>query len=305
MSYSRIRTEYNNHWPDKQIEFSGQRDFINLYKEKGIDQILKPIKLPVVEDFQFQRLLSFKIDIYEQLPFRPDIGFDLAWRTFEAYSTYFSDLSNWSTTKTWKILKKVSEDILEPQLNNNHNLNNAFETLRDSIPLQACEYLIRRMLEPTTASIKSQQNMIIDRFKDAAGERLYEAVKKKYPSLTPESQRRAGMLLQLIVRGERVEIEGTNFQLCREQILKLLINGILYTYRNERFHGDAFSPFKSSKTRIKTYAHSYYSLITVYFFITILILNDARCPIDASELALSLADNTSRYNLVFSNQIKK
>lgn len=68
MSYSRKRISYNNNWPNNQIEFEAEKQFKKELNDKGIIQIFKPIHLPLIEDFEFQRLLSFKIDIYEQLP---------------------------------------------------------------------------------------------------------------------------------------------------------------------------------------------------------------------------------------------
>jgi hypothetical protein len=305
MSYSKKRVDYNNKWPDEVIIFSGQEAFYALLNEKGIKNIIRPIQIPYIDDFQFQRLLSFKIDIYEQLPKRPDIAFDLAWRTFEAYSAYFAHIGTWNTTKTWKILNKTSEDILINQLNRNSNLLDAIRNLFNSVPLQATEFLVRRLFETTTTSLKSQQAQIIERVTDSLSEDLFQSFKAKYGVLTPDSQRKAGMLLQLIISGERVDINGKSYQLSTTQILKLLINGLLYTYRNERFHGDAFSPFKSSKTQIKTYAHSYFCLISTYFFISQLIYQHFSSEFDIDKIANTLNENTIRYNLVFENHRKK
>lgn len=305
MSYSKKRVDYNNKWPEKVISFSGQEAFNTLLNEKGIKNILRPIQIPYIEDFQFQRLLSFKIDIYEQLPKRPDIAFDLAWRTFEAYSAYFATIGNWNTTKTWKILNKTSEDILINQLNGNLELLQAIKNLFSSVPLQATEFLVRRLFETTTGSLKSQQAQIEERVKDSLGEDLFTSFKTKYGTLTPDSQRKAGMLLQLMIAGNRVDINGKNFQLSTLQTLKLLINGLLYTYRNERFHGDAFSPFKSSKTQIKTYAHSYFCLIATYFFISQLIFRHFESQFNLNTIANSLNENTIRFNLVFESHRRK
>ena len=228
-NYSKKRINYNNKWPEEVIVFSGQQAFLNLLNEKGVQNILKPIQLPFIGDFQFQRLLSFKIDIYEQLPNRPDIAFDLAWRTFEAYSAYFAYIGNWNTTKTWKILNKISEDILINQINQNAKLDNAFINLINSIPLQATEFLVRRMFEVTTASLKSQQTQIIERVTDSMGSDFFNSFKNKYPVLTPDSQRKAGLLLQKIISGNRIELNGREFGLSKLQIVKLLINGMLYT----------------------------------------------------------------------------
>lgn len=305
MSYKKKRIDYNNKWPDEIIIFAGQQDFQKLLNEKGIRNILRPIQLPLIEDFQFQRLLSFKIDIYEQLPNRSDIAFDLAWRTFEAYSAYLAHIGSWNTTKTWKILNKTSEDILINQINRSTNLSDALASLFNSVPLQATEFLVRRLFETTTASLKSQQIQIIERVTDSLGQDLFDSFKTKYGTLTPVNQRKAGMLMQLIISGIRVDIDGKFYQLDKLQTIKLLINGLLYTYRNERFHGDAFSPFKSSKTQIKTYAHSYYCLIATYFFISQLICQHFPTQFNVDIVADSLNENTTRYNLVFGGQKKK
>ena len=305
MSYSKKRIDYNNKWPNQIIIFSAQKSFLELLNSKGVQNILHPVKLPLIESTEFQRLLSFKIDIYEQLPNRPDIGFDLAWRTFEAYSSYIAKKSHWKISKTWKISNKISEDFFNNQYNRSYELNNAFVKLIKVIPLQATEYLIKRLFEEESISIKSQQKQIRERVQDSLGIELFNAIQKKYGDLTAGKQRKAGILLQLIISGKEIEIEDKKFQLSQLEIMKLLINGILYTYRNERFHGDAFSPFKSSRTKLKTYAHSYYLLIATYFFIVQLIYKDYSELFDLNEIAKSLNENTSRYNLVFEKQIKK
>jgi hypothetical protein len=307
MSYSKKRIDYNNNWPNKEIEFQGQNDFEKLLLDKGLIQIFKPIKLPLITDFQFQRLLSFKIDIYEQLPYRPDIAFDLAWRTFEAYSTHYSVIGNWSVTKAWKILNKVSEDVLINALNNNLCLKLSFENLTKLIPLQATEFLIKRLFESTSNAIKSQQKQIIERTKECIGDDLYDALENKYgkTKFNAENQRKAGMLLQLIISGKEVNINSNKYKLSLLEILKFIISGILYSYRNERFHGDSFSPFKSSKTQIKTYALSYYYLIATYFLISLLIFKEYEPQFNVVELCDNLNSNNSRFKLAFENQLKK
>ena len=99
MSYAEKRIEYNNSWPNKVVEFPIQKAFIELLASKEIKNILIPIKLPNIDDTQFQRLLSFKIDIYDQLPYKPDIAFDIAWRTFEAYTLFHANSNGWNTKK--------------------------------------------------------------------------------------------------------------------------------------------------------------------------------------------------------------
>ena len=49
--------------------------------------------------------------------------------------------------------------------------------------------------------------------------------------------------------------------------LKCVINIFIATYRHERFHGETFSPFRSSKAKLKTYAHAYFMLMTSYIVV--------------------------------------
>lgn len=305
MSYSKKRIEYNNKWPDVLIEFSAENDFKNLMRDKGITNILLPVKLPIIEDFHFQRLLSFKIDIYEQLPYRPDIAFDLAWRTFEAYSVYFSKIGKWTTTKTYKILDKTCEDILINQINNNAILLESVEKLLNVIPLQATEFLTRRLFQETTDSLKSQQTKIRERVEESLGKDFIELLETKYKPLTSENQRKCGLLIQKLVCGNELKIDEQIYNFTLLQRMKFLINGILYSYRNERFHGDSFSPFKSSQTKIKTFAHSYYCLITTYFFITKLMYKHFSSEILISDIISCLDDNVTRFDLVFEKHLKK
>lgn len=307
MSYSKKRIDYNNTWPNHSIELTAEQNFKNALDDSNLDQIFKPIHLPLIEDVQFQRLLSFKIDIYEQLPLRPDIAFDLAWRTFEAYTTYFAKSNRWTVSKSWKILNKSCEDIFKNQINDETVLKSVFEELLNLIPLQATEFLIKRIFETTSIAIKSQQTQIKERVKDSLGTDLYDAIESKYggTNFNATNQRNAALLLKTIITGEEVNILGQKFKLDIEKISKFLINGLLYTYRNERFHGDAFSPFKSSKADMKTYSVSYYYLITTYFFIACLIYRNYDSIINITEVGEKLNDNNSRFKLIFENFLKK
>lgn len=307
MSYSKKRIDYNNNWPNKNIEFQAEQDFKNALNDKGLNQIFKPIYLPLIDDFQFQRLLSFKIDIYEQLPLRPDIAFDLAWRTFEAYTSYFAKTNNWTVNKSWKILNKSCEDIFKNQINNDNTLQAVFEELTNIIPLQASEFLIKRIFETTSNAIKSQQTQIVERVKDFLGNDLYSAIETKYggANFNAENQRKASLLLKIIITGSEVDVSGQKFKLDIEKRMKLIINGLLYTYRNERFHGDAFSPFKSSKTDMKTYSVSYYYLIATYFFIACLIYKNHETLMNINDISEKLDDNNNRFKLIFEKYLKK
>ena len=207
--------------------------------------------------------------------------------------------------KTRVIINKICEDVLNNQYNDNVKLKDAVQNLFESIPLQSTEFLVKRLFEKTSISIESQQGRIIERVQESLGIDFFNAFKNKYSELDAAVQRNAGMLLQQIIAGKQVTINGQNFKFDRAKILKFIINGILYTYRNERFHGDAFSPFKSSTAKIKTYANSYYFLISIYFILVQLIYKHHPELLDLDVLAESLEENTLRYNIVFKSQRTK
>jgi len=50
--------------------------------------------------------------------------------------------------------------------------------------------------------------------------------------------------------------------------LNLWINGILFTMRNDREHGDEISLFKSSLTSLKIYAHNYFCFLSAYILLS-------------------------------------
>lgn len=83
--------------------------------------------------------------------------------------------------------------------------------------------------------------------------------------------RRSSLLLQKILRGEKVTVNSNEYMVDIENRLLFMLSCVLYTYRCERFHGDYFSPFKSDKATLNTYAFSYYLLTFSYVYLWTLI----------------------------------
>ncbi len=83
--------------------------------------------------------------------------------------------------------------------------------------------------------------------------------------------RNAALLLQLILKGREVTVNKHKYQLGLEKRLEFLLSCVLYTSRCERFHGDYFSPFKSDRANLDTYAFSYYLLAFCYIYLLTLI----------------------------------
>ena len=74
------------------------------------------------------------------------------------------------------------------------------------------------------------------------------------------NQRNAALLLLLILRGKEVDIEGKVLKpLELEKRIELYVSCVIYSSRCERFHGDYYSPLKSSLADLATYYEYYFS----------------------------------------------
>jgi hypothetical protein len=76
--------------------------------------------------------------------------------------------------------------------------------------------------------------------------------------------RQEAMFLRKVLLGEEVTGDHPPLKLTDVSRAHLLISGLLYTARNERFHGQSFSPFVSSQASISTYVHPYFLFVATY-----------------------------------------
>lgn len=84
-----------------------------------------------------------------------------------------------------------------------------------------------------------------------------------------------------------------------ENRLELTISGILYTSRCNRFHGDFYSPFKSSESGLQHYYEYYYFFIYTYEMFWILLKkylkdNDIDCFFETKSIVSSLNESLKR-----------
>ncbi|OVE68231.1 hypothetical protein CCS79_09960 [Clostridium diolis] len=88
------------------------------------------------------------------------------------------------------------------------------------------------------------------------------------------------------------ELLELKYSLTEFDKLTIIIKGMLYTYRNERFHGNLFSPFKSSKATFKTYAHAHYLFLVTHFFVLLLFKEESIIDLKIQDII-----ENSLYNL--------
>lgn len=101
-----------------------------------------------------------------------------------------------------------------------------------------------------------------------------------------------------------MDIDGAIYRPSIQNRLNIAINGLLYSFRNDRVHGGSFSPFRSSKASLRTYAHSTYSfLLTYYLLLSLLHFRDGQVMTDDDAL-VNLDINLNLYRQLYGNNIK-
>lgn len=278
------RIAYNNAWPEAGQWYSDVQQMLDEWlKGQGINQIFEPVKLSegarevLFHNAKLNKVFSSIVDIYDELPYRPDEGFDVAWRSLEIFMNYQKSIA-WKdeSDQTPHLIKRTVNDMVMPMVNGDSRVKDILEGFLNNVPLSTLIYSILRCYIEHDLAINTQIDKVSARAQDCLTKALYSAIKTKYQleeniKPSPDVLRKAALLLQLILKGKDVEVEGAMYQLPLERRLEFMLSCILYTYRCERFHGDYFSPFKSDRANLDTYAFSYYLLSFCYIYQWILI----------------------------------
>lgn len=278
------RIEYNNAWPDCGMWHSNiQIEFDNWLKQQSLSQIFEVVKLSdsaqqvLYDNAKLNKLFSGILDIYDELPYRPDEAFDIAWRSLEIFMNYHRKTA-WAgeSDKTPHLITRTVKDLIMPMVDKDQMLGQMWERFMSFIPLSALKYTIIRCYIEHDLAINTQIDRVSSRAEECLTKALYDAIKVQYKfeeNVKPSNDilRRSSLLLQKILKGDEVSVNGHQYQLNLCQRLIFVLSCVLYTNRCERFHGDYFSPFKSDRANLDTYAFSYYLLSFCYIYLWMLI----------------------------------
>ena len=221
-----------------------------------------PLPMNYSDDLWYNTQVSFLMEAFDALPRRPDIAFDSVWKVLEKSSgAWLPARANGRVNITEALGNLSAEPLLSGPI---------AETVLGNVPSQTCAFLFKRLVtrEPAASSDKARQRLLQGY---GAGDPLpaelkgfLTLVEGKYADPAPETARRGAMLLRRALSGESLDIAGTLVTLSFPARLRILLCGLLYTARNERFHGESFSPFYSSAATIKTYTHPHYLFLAAY-----------------------------------------
>lgn len=280
---TRLRVKYNNSWPAEKWISPLQEALQAEMKKAGFNQIFCPLALEedkavdaLFEDVELNRIVSTLLDLYDELPLRPDVAFDVAWRALEIGITfYFKNFDQQvykdKNASTEEKIKRVSNAVYESQLTTNATLMGIFNRLiGDNVSWSVLHYIIARMYLPGELQVKTQFEYVSARCRDILGAGMYDDINGKYVidnNLTSDNHRKAERLLQIIINGNPVKIVEHPYEaLSLQERITFILSGILYSSRCERFHGDFFSPLKSGRSTLGTYYGQYWLLTVSYMF---------------------------------------
>lgn len=253
-------------------EVGVQKDRVKLpietdFRERvnNADVFFKPIRIEDIgsaegdEDWvAFHRQVSYLIDAFDLCPYRVDLAFDSVWRAFEQSISEKEKME----TVTDNLLHLAKDDDLD------HTL---VAGLCKNIPMQSCEYLFKRLMPPGDNETDKRGEGVRNRIRNLNNQEINQLVDflhTNYPNNTDTERRNGAVFLRKVLRKEQLEHgQLKNFELSDVARAHVLLSLFLYTARNERVHGDSFSPFLSSTASIKTYTHPYYAFLSTYYLL--------------------------------------
>ena len=306
------RIEILNSWPTRN-QFQIEKVFQNKLSTLNIPESFRPVSFEFSNEKYFQRSVAYLLDSLDFLPNRPDLSFDFIWRAIDFLSRQIITEQNLQGKNDKEILKSCIDNIWSNYFNANLAIKKEFLRLVDNIPVQSCEYLFKRLYSTYDTSKPMNPNKEVGRLissdggkaKNLVAKEVIEKIMKKYSYNDHESRRKGSRFLYLYIKGDSLTIESDTIVADFSQMLNFIINGILYTFRNDRAHGGVFSPFRSSKATMRTYSHcSFCFLLGYYLLVALIDFRDNNLVIE-EKLVNNYNLNIELYKNLYGRNLKK
>ena len=314
---------FNNCWPQElEVTTESYRLLLQRMAEHGLNQVLLPV--PVRSDAAFAslskekelaKLFSAYLDHYHLLPLHPDLAFDCIWRSLEyTIKLYAKRAWNYGADKgIVDCFKKVAEEVVGSKCEKEAPLKEAFDALFGDMSVSLTNYLAARLFYSKPLSVAPQIALVRERAKVVLPEALLADIRQAYVlpdgSMDTKGVHDIGRRFARLVRGDDFEFGGHNHQpLDFSNRVYFVLSVVLYTSRCERFHGDVYSPFKSSVASLNRYYEYYYlTLCSELFFWCMMekLIERERglTPfVDFSSVKGSVVESLKRMNLVLTNK---
>lgn len=277
---------FNNNWPaEKEVNTQALNLLLKRMDENELNQLIASVFVKeneslatFIKDKELAKIFSAYLDIFHFLPLHPDLAFDNIWRTLEyTIRLYAKRVWNYGADKgTVDCFKRVAAEVIEPMVNKENSLEKAYVALFNNMSVSLANYITVRLLYTKQLSIAPQIAFVQERAVQILPNGLLNMIRKVYSkedgTMDAKNIRDIGRRLARLIKGKDFEFGGNKYNsLGFADRVHFLLSVVLYTSRCERFHGDIYSPFKSSKSSLNRYYEYYYlTLCSLLFFWTII-----------------------------------
>ncbi|TBX66052.1 hypothetical protein [Bacillus toyonensis] len=297
-SFSQMRHDYIKDWPNI-TPFQAENEYENNIDNfsKAGKELFLPHPVSYSSDNYHNIAVSFIIDALDVMHKHPNFAFDFIFRAFDNYS---GNLFGVNTLKE-KLENGIDRwaDIIEQ----NNEVKSLFNKLLKNMPQITCQYLYARIFEYYDDSKPAEdprQGLLLKRLLKirninrqwvATDVKMKNVVELSYMKFGfnkndyHNSIRKGSRFFYVYFNKDSVKLPistNSEIDITIETVdkLHLLVNGILYTMRNDRAHGASSSSFKSSKASLRTYAHNHFCFISIYFLLQLLMIDTTSDEID-------------------------
>jgi hypothetical protein len=311
------RIDSHNSWP-KKVGFAAELDFQQRIADAAGAAPFKTADLNDAGTAEFHRYLGNLIDGLDALPQRPDYTFDHCFRIIDSAAKQLT-----GKTKTTYAINEVYLNLFSTDPG---TWSDIVEHLAFNIPMASAEYIARRLLDASIGK-GTDPHAIASRAKKCLDSQRYAEITDKYsygnfPGAPGAAVNACATFLRLLLATKRtsplpkskksanaatypaLDLTVAANTLTSEEKLRLLLSLFLFVMRNERQHGSAVSPFRTSKATLERYASYYYALYCAYAFALGVISARDATTIQALTIFENVQVNISAFKKFFGTKAK-
>ncbi|MFK4390434.1 hypothetical protein CN563_02755 [Bacillus sp. AFS026049] len=297
-NYQALRLGFNNSWEEGKRISLPHHDLLMKKIQDTTSKSFIPFKFPGNDDNEFHKALAYFLDGLDGLPLRPDIAFDNTWRAVDSYVLGIFQGDTEQPKKTWDLY-----------IDSYPSVKDTFERFHNLIPLQSLEFLSKRLLNNSISNVERRHVVHIrkrvKRVLEDVKSGLYDDILTKYNIFDADTQRKCASLFKIALAGRAITLNGKSVQFNTKQSVVLVLDGIIYSSRNERFHGDSFPQFLSSKAKMSTFASGYFVFLYTYFLFLLLVHYDTVLELEISSVIENINKNIDIYEQLFLNSTRR
>lgn len=310
VDFKAARLNAYHQWPAKS-KFKAEEKFDDCLKLSDCNTPLKTATFGLPLDNKESIYIGHYLDGLDALPYRPDYMFDHCFKVIDnSHQVRYPGLG----------LKGVTQGLgTELATNSPAHWKTITDHLCKHIPNPTLMFIVKRMCSSYGAKKGTKNYQFAGRVNDWIGQNRYAEFIKKFSIdddsnivLLPDGNRleSACSFLRLYLSGTPgskkrpgipVTLDMTDAKniLTLNKRLEFVLSIWLFTMRNERAHGTALSPFRTSKASIERYESYYYSMLAAYILSLGALSISAPHLIKASEIEACCITNTQLQNDFF------